>query len=88
MNKQVQRIQADTQVGLTADQVDQRVSQKQTNKVKKVVGKSYLQIFTSNIFTFFNLLGFIIFILIIKIEGKNYYQTKYYIGFLTVSLGF
>lgn len=63
MNKQVQRIQADTQVGLTADQVDQRVSQKQTNKVKKVVGKSYLQIFTSNIFTFFNLLGFIIFIL-------------------------
>ncbi|MBQ7913996.1 MAG: HAD-IC family P-type ATPase, partial [Clostridia bacterium] len=63
MNKQVQRIQADTKVGLTADQVDQRVSQKQTNKVKKVVGKSYLQIFTSNIFTFFNLLGFIIFIL-------------------------
>ena len=63
MNKQVQRIQADTQVGLTADQVGQRVSQKQTNKIKKVVGKSYLQIFTSNIFTFFNLLGFIIFIL-------------------------
>ncbi|MBQ9706483.1 MAG: HAD-IC family P-type ATPase [Clostridia bacterium] len=63
MNKQVQRIQADTQVGLTAYQVGQRVSQKQTNKVKKVVGKSYLQIFTSNIFTFFNLLGFIIFIL-------------------------
>ena len=53
----------DVNVGLTSEQVDVRVKAKQTNKVKKVVGKSYLQIFVTNICTFFNLLGFIIFLL-------------------------
>lgn len=53
----------DVNVGLTAEDVAMRQKAKQTNKTKKVVGKSYLQIFASNIFTFFNLLGFIIFIL-------------------------
>ena len=50
-------------VGLTTEQVTERVKAKLTNKTKKVVGKSYLQIFAGNIFTFFNLLGFIIFVL-------------------------
>ena len=53
----------DVHQGLTEAEVASRVNQHQTNKVKRVVGKSYLQIFASNIFTFFNLLGFIIFIL-------------------------
>ena len=53
----------DVKVGLTNEQVALRVKAKQTNKVKKVVGKSYLQIFVTNICTFFNLLGFIIFLL-------------------------
>ena len=53
----------DINVGLTTEDVAMRIKAKQTNKTKKVVGKSYLQIFVSNIFTFFNLLGFIIFIL-------------------------
>ena len=53
----------DVKVGLTNEQVDLRIKAKQTNKVKKVVGKSYLQIFVTNICTFFNLLGFIIFLL-------------------------
>lgn len=53
----------DVKVGLTSAQVDAHIKAKQTNKVKKVVGKSYLQIFVTNICTFFNLLGFIIFLL-------------------------
>ncbi|MBR1955102.1 MAG: HAD-IC family P-type ATPase, partial [Clostridia bacterium] len=53
----------DVTIGLTSAQVDARIKAKQTNKVKKVVGKSYLQIFVTNICTFFNLLGFIIFLL-------------------------
>lgn len=53
----------DVHQGLSQDEVATRVKQRQTNKVKRVVGKSYLQIFATNIFTFFNLLGFIIFIL-------------------------
>ena len=55
--------QPDLAVGLTTEQVAERVKAKLTNKTKKVVGKSYLQIFAGNIFTFFNLLGFIIFVL-------------------------
>ncbi len=49
--------------GLSAEEVSLRIKNKQTNRIKKVVGKSYLQIFMGNIFTFFNLLGFIIFVL-------------------------
>ncbi len=60
---QYQYAKPDINVGLTCEDVAMRVKAKQTNKTKKVVGKSYLQIFASNIFTFFNLLGFIIFIL-------------------------
>ena len=59
----LQRIQADINQGLTAEEVRERVQAKQTNKVRKVVGKSYLSIFASNLFTFFNLLGFIVFII-------------------------
>ena len=60
---QYQYAKPDINVGLTQQDVAMRVKAKQTNKTKKVVGKSYLQIFATNIFTFFNLLGFIIFIL-------------------------
>ncbi len=60
---QYQYAPPDVNVGLTYEDVALRVKAKQTNKTKKVVGKSYLQIFATNIFTFFNLLGFIIFIL-------------------------
>lgn len=55
----------DINEGLTTVEVAARTKAGKTNKVKKVVGKSYLQIFASNIFTFFNLLGFIIFALMI-----------------------
>ena len=59
----VQRVQADINQGLTAEEVKERVQAKQINKVKKVVGKSYAAIFASNLLTFFNLLGFIVFII-------------------------
>ena len=58
---EVQRIQADINQGLSSEDVKLRVAAKQTNRVKKVVGKSYLQIFVSNIFTFFNAIGLFIF---------------------------
>ena len=60
---ELQRVQADINQGLTAEEVKARIQAKKTNKVKKVVGKSYAAIFASNLFTFFNLLGFIVFIL-------------------------
>lgn len=63
------RVQADINQGLTAEEVKQRVQLKKTNKVKKVVGKSYLQIFMSNIFTFFNGIGLFIFLVMILVES-------------------
>ena len=59
--KPVNRVQATIEQGLTCQQVNERKQAKQTNYVKKVVGKSYLAIFTSNILTFFNFLGLLLF---------------------------
>jgi uncharacterized membrane-anchored protein YitT (DUF2179 family) len=50
----------DINVGLTTEGVAMRIKAKQTNKTKKVVSKSYLQIFVSNIFTFLETGGWII----------------------------
>ncbi|MEG1609169.1 MAG: cation-translocating P-type ATPase, partial [Clostridia bacterium] len=50
--------------GLNAQQVNERKEHNLTNKVNKVVGKSYASIFLGNIFTFFNMLGLTIMILI------------------------
>ncbi len=75
MNKKISRkqtltrVQPDINQGLTAAEVQLRVSAKQVNRVKKVVGKSYLQIFASNIFTFFNLIGLFIFVIMILCES-------------------
>ncbi len=59
------RYTPDINEGLSEQDVQLRKQAKLTNRTKKVVGKSYLQIFISNIFTFFNLLGFIIFLLML-----------------------
>ena len=63
--KPLPRLTPDVNEGLNSSEVASRISEKQVNRVKKVVGKSYLQIFASNILTFFNLLGFIIFLLML-----------------------
>lgn len=59
------RYTPDINEGLTDLDMQLRRQAKLVNRTKKVVGKSYLQIFISNIFTFFNLLGFIIFLLMV-----------------------
>ena len=60
---QVQRFAPDFQRGLCAEQVAQRKNQGLTNKVERSVGKSYTAIFLGNIFTFFNMLGLSIMVL-------------------------
>ncbi|MCM1289506.1 MAG: HAD-IC family P-type ATPase [Corallococcus sp.] len=67
--QQIERIQADINQGLSQEDVKRRVAAKMTNRVKKVVGKSYLQIFMSNIFTFFNAIGLFIFFIMILVES-------------------
>ncbi|MBQ9716196.1 MAG: cation-translocating P-type ATPase, partial [Clostridia bacterium] len=60
---QVQRFAPQANVGLCASQVAERKNQGLTNKVERTVGKSYASIFIDNIFTFFNMLGLSIMVL-------------------------
>lgn len=61
LNK-AERYDPDAKRGLSQGQVDLRIEDGLTNYVEKNTGKSYLQIFLTNIFTFFNFIYFIIFI--------------------------
>jgi len=61
LNK-AERYEVSAERGLSQGQVDLRNEDGLTNYVDKKTGKSYLQIFLTNIFTFFNLIYFVIFI--------------------------
>ncbi|MCH5162751.1 MAG: HAD-IC family P-type ATPase [Clostridiales bacterium] len=56
----VERYEPECEVGLSNDVVEARISQGLDNFVAKKGGKSYLYIFISNIFTFFNVLCFLV----------------------------
>ncbi len=53
-----ERYDPDPDVGLTSEQVEKRIQSGLDNFVKQNKGKSYLSIFITNIFTFFNILCF------------------------------
>lgn len=55
-----ERYEPDPGVGLSSEVVEARIEQGYDNFVKKKSGKSYLSIFIQNIFTFFNILTFIV----------------------------
>lgn len=68
----IDNAEIDYLTGLTDSQVSERVSKGWVNEVKIGTSKSYLSIFAGNIFTFFNLLCFLVFIwLITIIEDVN-----------------
>ena len=59
------RFDVDIKKGLNNEQVELRKKQGLANVTRKKTGKSYFAIFMGNIFTFFNLLGIIIMILML-----------------------
>ena len=70
--KRVKRVKTVHTFGLTADQVQERISKGQTNATPNKNVKTYRSIFFSNIFTFFNLLVTAITISLICVnEWKN-----------------
>lgn len=56
------RFEPDPAKGLSDEQVESRKEDSLTNYVDKNNGKTYLQIFLGNIFTFFNLIYLIVFV--------------------------
>lgn len=68
----IDNAEIDSSTGLTDTQINERVNKGWVNEVKIGTSKSYLSIFAGNIFTFFNLLCFLVFIwLITIIEDVN-----------------
>ena len=57
--------------GLTSSQIQSRKEMNLVNNTKQKTSKTYLKIFTSNIFTFFNMLWAIIFIALIAVESYS-----------------
>lgn len=68
VQKRVKRIKADYQVGLTADQVQERIEKGHTNAAPNTNVKTIRSILFENIFTFFNLLCFTIAVALIVID--------------------
>ena len=66
--KRVKRIKTDYQTGLTADQVEERVSKGQTNATPNTNSKTIRSIICENVFTFFNILCFIVFIALVVVN--------------------
>ena len=60
INNNIERFNADLNQGLSSEQVSLRKKQKLINKSKKAFGKSYTEIIISNVFSFFNVLLYII----------------------------
>ena len=56
----IERFNSDIKEGLSTEQVELRKKQKLLNRSKKAFGKSYTEIIVSNVFSFFNVLLYII----------------------------
>lgn len=69
--------------GLTNEQVAERIKNKLVNKTKIVVGKSYFEIIMTNVFSFFNILLFII--AGFMIWGK-YYTSLFFLVILACNI--
>lgn len=68
VQKRVKRVKTDYQNGLTADQVQERVLKGQTNETPNTNVKTIRSILVENIFTFFNILCFVIAIVLIVVN--------------------
>lgn len=73
----IQRYNPDIATGLTATQVSERISSKLTNKDLNTNSTSIGSIFMKNIFTFFNMLEFAIFITLLIFQ--QYTQTIFFL---------
>ncbi|MDD3831730.1 MAG: HAD-IC family P-type ATPase [Clostridia bacterium] len=77
-------INPDINYGLNSQQVADRVANKQVNITKHTVGKSVSSIIVDNLLTSFNLIGLIVFILMIV--ANSYANTFFYVVILANTL--
>jgi len=82
--KPIVRFDSQVDKGLTKDQVNSRIADKLTNKTKSAVGKSYFEIIHTNVFSFFNILLFIIAGLMIWAEK---YDGLFFLAIIIPNMG-
>ena len=66
--KRVKRVKTDYQTGLTKDQVEERVLKGQTNATPNTNSKTIGSIICENVFTFFNILCFVVFVALVVVN--------------------
>ncbi len=81
---EVSRYNPEPTVGLTNEQVQERINNKLINKTERTVSKTYLQIIVDNVVNFFNILLFTIAILMI-IAKK--YDSLFFLAILIPNIG-
>lgn len=72
--------------GLTEVQVAKRIENNLTNAVNKKYSKSYLSIFIGNVCTFFNLLGFLVFVSLLSIGNKVKFSDFFFVFFYIANI--
>ena len=85
---EIKRYNPSINEGLSNEIVNERIDKKLVNYVKNKTSKSYLNILTSNIFTFFNLLGLIVFVayLMIGTDLSNYFFVIFYVANTSIGI--
>ena len=85
---EVARVEPDIKIGLNNDQVEKRKLAGLVNKTKMIAGKTYWEILRTDVFSFFNIMLFIIagFIIFSNVVDQSP-NTKWYSGlFFTIVL--
>lgn len=84
----IERYTPSISAGLSSSMVKARIENGLTNSVSKKYSKSYLNIFTNNVCTFFNLLGLICFIslLLVQASFSQFFFVFFYIANITIGI--
>ena len=86
--KRVKRVKTDYQNGLSSDQVEERVLKGQTNATPNTNSKTIKSIIYENVFTFFNILCFVVFIAlaIVNIKYKQSWSNVLFMLIIVVNI--
>lgn len=80
------RYDVNNEAGLTTDQVNERIKNKETNRVKNVTDKTYFQIIWNNLFTFYNMLMIAIAVVLWIVIGPEVILNLFFLVILLFNL--
>ncbi|MBO5068677.1 MAG: HAD-IC family P-type ATPase [Clostridia bacterium] len=86
LNPKIERYSPVLEQGLDQAQVAKRIESGLVNSVKQKYSKSYLNIFVNNVCTFFNLLGFLVFIALLSIGDKAKFSDFFFVLFYIANI--